>query len=97
MPDYSIEQKADELNIRLTDVGSQQGPLLAAFQRCQDGSCTCPTDEYRKLASFDVDADEDAIAVRLTSAPGARLGPEANGRCVRYTLDRSASGADLDE
>jgi hypothetical protein len=40
--------------IELTEVGGQQDDLLAAFAECQSGRCSCPTEEYQKVASMEV-------------------------------------------
>jgi hypothetical protein len=70
---YRIDEDEAAVSIELTEQAGEQEELLEAFRECQEGRCTCPTEEYRKVASMDVDADEDRIAIRLESKPGERL------------------------
>jgi hypothetical protein len=58
---------------------------LEAFRECQQGRCTCTTEEYRKVA---VNADEDRIAIRLESKPGERLDSSEIAGCLNHTVGK---------
>ena len=62
------------------------GELLEAFRECQEGRCTCPTEGYRTVASMRVHADEDRIAIRLTSKPEKRLDSAEIDACLAHTV-----------
>ena len=77
MPQYSISNDASTVSIELTGVGGREKELLEAFQECQQGTCTCPTDQYQNVASMTVNANESRIAVHLepqTRCPGGCVG-----------------------
>ena len=79
MARYRIDEDAAAVSIELTELAGRQEELLEAFRECQEGRCTCPTEEYRKVASMDVRADEDRIAIRLsnTSPASASIRPKS--------------------
>lgn len=51
------------MSIRVTDMADRQAKLLEAFAECQAGHCTCPTDEYQKVAGMDVRSAADEITL----------------------------------
>ena len=56
--------------------------LLEAFAECHEGGCSCPTDEYLKVATMEVRPTEDRIAIRLEAKP-------APSRAARLSRRRS--------
>jgi len=48
MTQYSISDESSAVSIELTGVAGHQKELLEAFQECREGTCSCPTDEFRK-------------------------------------------------
>ena len=93
MARYRIEEDKAAVSIELTDLAGRQGELLEAFSECQEGRCTCPTEEYRKVASMDVQADQDRIAIRLASKPGQRLDSSEIGACLDHTVGKVGDSA----
>jgi hypothetical protein len=51
MTQYKISNESSAVSIELTGVGGHQKELLEAFQGCQEGTCSCPTDEYQSAAA----------------------------------------------
>ena len=88
MARYRIQEEASAVSIELTEVGGHQEQLLEAFGECQAGRCSCPTDEYQKLASMDVENHQDAIRIRLTTKPGEKLDAAEISACLDYTTSR---------
>lgn len=88
MARYRIDEDAAAVSIELTELAGRQEELLEAFRECQEGRCTCPTEEYRKVASMDVRADEDRIAIRLSNKPGERLDSSEIGACLDHTVGK---------
>ena len=93
MTRYRVDEDEGAVSIELTDLAGRQDELLEAFRECQEGRCTCPTDEYRKVASMDVNADEDRIAIRLTSKPGERLDSSQIDTCLDHTVGKVGDSA----
>jgi hypothetical protein len=85
---YGIDEDEAAVSIELTELAGRQEELLEAFRECQEGRCTCPTEEYRKVASMDVNADEDRIAIRLESKLGERLDSSEINACLEHTVGK---------
>lgn len=88
MTDYTIDSDGDSVAIEITGVAGHQEELLEAFGQCQQGQCSCPTDEYEKVASMDVEPAGDRIAIRLAAKPGTTLDTAGIAACLDYTVGR---------
>ena len=88
MARYRIRDGKTAVSIEMRDVGAKKEEFLEAFSDCQDGHCSCPTDEYRKLASIDVQDSGDAIVVRLEAKPGEELDIDQLETCLDYTTEQ---------
>jgi hypothetical protein len=86
MTQYKISNESSVVSIEVTGVAGHQNELLEAFQGCQEGTCSCPTDEYQNVASMTADADESRIAIRLQAKPGAKLDVSQIKSCLDYTI-----------
>jgi len=62
---YKIESTENEVHIEVSETKGKQEKLLEAFQECQEGRCTCPTQEYSKLDSLEIETNEDIIKLKL--------------------------------
>ena len=80
---YKVESTEDTVNVEVTETKGKQNKLLQAFQECQEGRCTCPTQEYSKLGSLE--SDEDTIKLKLKSKPGVKFDESEIGKCLDYT------------
>lgn len=80
--------------IELADVGEQEGHLLAAFAQCQQGQCSCPTDEYQKVESMDVTSEEGDIHIQLRPKEGTSFYISQLTACLDYTVGQQAPGAE---
>lgn len=90
MARYRIKEDASTVSIEVADVDGREQQLLQAFGECQAGRCTCPTDEYEKLAAMHVDRVEDAIRLRLDSKPGEKFDVAEIAACLDYTTAKIA-------
>jgi hypothetical protein len=82
---YRIQEEASALSIEVTEAAGRQEQLLEAFGACQAGRCSCPTNEYRKLASMNVEQAGDSIRIRLETKPGEKLDASEIAACLDYT------------
>lgn len=96
MTNYRITSGSAGLAIELTDVGTQEEQLLSAFAECQQGQCSCPTDEYQKLETMDVIPGEGEILIQLRPKEGASFDISELSACLDYTVAQTADGADGD-
>lgn len=76
------------IEIDVTDLEGKKDQLLEAFQECSEGRCTCPTDEYHKLAALQVIDSGDTIQLSLMVKPDERLDATEIERCLDYTKKR---------
>ena len=90
MTTYDITPADRGLTIELAHVGDQQQELLAAFGDCQAGQCSCPTDEYDKVADMSLEPSTDGIRIELVAKPGAVFNAEEIAACLEYTVDKAA-------
>lgn len=86
MARYKIEANGPDLEIELTEVGARQDELLEAFGECQEGRCSCPTNEYSKVEAMELRPSDDRISIRLRSKPGASFDPAEIEACLDYTV-----------
>lgn len=89
---YKIETVKNGVNIEVTETEGKHEKLLDAFQECQKGRCTCPTREYSKLQSLEIETDEDSIRLRLKSKPDEKFNQSELGKCLEYTKERVLNG-----
>ena len=85
-----IHEDESAVTVELTEVGGEQAQLLEAFSECQAGQCSCPTDEYRKLAGLDVESIEDVVRLQLKTKPGEKLDISEIEACLDYTTGKAA-------
>lgn len=89
---YNVDEKKDGIDITVADVGNDKQKLLEAFRECQEGRCSCPTAEYKKLQSLEVEQGGDGIQLRLKSKPGETIDKAEIEKCLGYTAERVKKG-----
>ncbi len=87
---YKVESVKNEVNIEVTETKGKQERLLQAFQECQEGRCTCPTQEYSKLDSLEIESSEDTIKLKLKSKPDVKFDESEIRKCLEYTKGKVA-------
>ena len=87
---YRIDDKKSQLDIDIEETGGKQQALLEAFQECQQGRCACPTDEYKKLASLEIESSDNAIKLHLKLKPGEQLETSELEQCLQHTIGQIA-------
>ena len=87
----AIRLDADGLKIELTEIQGKEKQLLAAFQECQKGRCACPTNEYSKLASLEIEQTDGKLNLRLSAKEGEVFDSAEIGKCLDYTEKKVTS------
>ncbi len=90
---YQVRKDGKDVEIEVTEAAGQQAKLMAAFQECQEGRCTCPTQEYEKLESLEIESDADTIRLKLKAKPDAQLDETEINKCLEYTQAQVAKDA----
>ena len=85
---YKVKSTENEVSIEVTETKGKQEQLLQAFQECQEGRCTCPTQEYSKLASLEIESNEDTIKLKLKSKSDAKFDESEISKCLEYTKEK---------
>jgi hypothetical protein len=86
---YKVDANENEVNIEVSDTKGKQKELLDAFQECREGRCACPTQEYSKLDTLEIEYDEDSISLKLTSKPNEQLDESEIKKCLEYTKGKA--------
>ncbi len=86
MARYRVQDQPQGVAIHLTEVAGRERQLLEAFQACQSGHCTCPTEEYQKVAGMQVIQAADEITLQLQARPGTRLDTGEIAACLDHTI-----------
>ncbi len=76
------------LEIEVSGIVGNEKQLLEAFKECQEGRCSCPTQEYQKLGSLQVEQTAGKISLQLKSKEGAHLDQVEIERCLDHTQAR---------
>jgi hypothetical protein len=87
---YRVDAQESAVSIDVTEAGRHQQQLLEAFGECQAGDCACPTNEYEKLASMEVEQTGDSIRIRLQAKPGEEIDTSEIEACLDYTTAKVA-------
>ena len=82
---YQIDQNETGIDISVTDARDDKQKLMEAFSECQQGRCSCPTDEYKKLAELEVHQQGDGIQLRLKTKSGEVIDKSEIEKCLAYT------------
>jgi hypothetical protein len=82
---YRIDEDESAVSIEVTEAGGRQDELMGAFGECHAGQCSCPTNEYEKLASMEVERAGDLIRIRLQPKPGEKIDTSEIAACIVFT------------
>lgn len=83
-----IKPDPQGLTVEVTEIEGQQEWLLTEFQACRDGRCSCPTDEYAKLETLEIDESSASIRLRLKAKAGQAFDQGEIERCLEHTAGK---------
>lgn len=90
---YKIKESGSTVTLELTEVAGKERELFGAFGACQAGRCSCPTDEYEKLAAMEILHGDDEIRLRLEPKPGQKFDLSEIAACLDHTTAKVAETA----
>jgi hypothetical protein len=79
---YDLHKNANGLDVDLCDIDGIENELLAVFEQCREGRCNCPTREYSKLDSIEIEKGDDRIHLRLNAKQGMQFEASQIERCI---------------
>ncbi len=83
-----IKKTDSGIEIDVTALEGKQAELLEAFQECSEGRCTCPTEEYKKMAALEVTEGDDLIQLSIVAKDGQVIDPGEIEKCLEHTRKR---------
>ena len=86
--EYQITKLPDGLQINVAGVDGKEMHLMESFKECQEGRCSCPTQEYQKLDSLQFEQTDGKISLHLKSKEGAQFDQGEIERCLEHTQAR---------
>lgn len=90
MTTYEISPTSSGVAIEIAGVAERGEQLLAAFIECQQGQCSCPTDEYQKVESMDVVPGAGEISIQLRAKADTDFDISQIRKCLDYTVSQTA-------
>ena len=82
---HEIKKDSNNVKIEFTDFGDKGNDLLKAFQDCQSGNCSCPTNEYDKLETLEVEKNNGVISLSLKPKEGQDFEKSEIEKCLTHT------------
>ena len=86
---YTIKQEKNKVTINVNDIEGKQDKLLENFNKCKDGSCECPTNEYSKLEGLDIASEPDKITVIITTKENEEVNEQDIAKCLDYSISKA--------
>ena len=83
-----IVSKKDSVEIQVSEVGSHTDELLAAFRECQEGKCSCPSQEYEKVEYLSVEQSKEGISISVKAKAEQQIDIADIEKCLEHTKNR---------
>ena len=82
---HEINECKSGLDITIDDMKNKRNELLKAFQECQEGKCSCPTEEYKNLESLEIEETTENITLHLKYKEGTKININEINKCLEHT------------
>lgn len=83
-----IKKTENGIEIDVTELEGRKTELLEAFQECSEGRCTCPTEEYQKVASMQIEDGDDRIQLSIVAKDDETIDTGEIEKCLDHTKKR---------
>ena len=87
---YTIEGKAESLQIKIEQLGDKEQKVLESFQNCAVGNCDCATPQYSKMDSIQILPEDDSVSIELKARTGETINQLEIESCLDYTVRQAA-------
>ena len=84
----TVKCESDGLTIEVSEFSDQKEQLLAEFQACQEGRCSCPTNEYEKIDSLEIAARTGKISLHLKAKTGQVFDSSEIEKCLDHAQSK---------
>jgi hypothetical protein len=85
---YEVSTSKSELIINIEIPDKHKEKLLKEFSNCQQGKCSCPTEEYKKLESLTVETNENKVSLTLKPRSDQSFDINEINKCLIYTSNK---------
>lgn len=76
------------IDIHITELEGKKEELLEAFNECSEGHCTCPTQEYKKIETFNIVDSEEKIQLSIISRENEVIDTKEIEKCLEHTKNK---------
>jgi len=87
---YKITKHDKDINITVSDLKGNEDQIVDAFQECKEGRCSCPTQEYDKVASFTITDSEESVQLSIKTKNGETIDADEIERCLLHAKKQIA-------
>ena len=91
---HKITESKHGLDITVNDIKNNKDKLIQAFQECKEGTCSCPTEEYKNLDSLNIKEKDGNITLHLTSKEGTKFNKDEINKCLEHTQDEVSKNSE---
>lgn len=85
---YKMSETEKGLNIIIEVSNDNSAKLLTELNNCQQGKCSCPTEEYKKLESLTIENYENKISLILKPKADQSFDINEINKCLNYTSNK---------
>lgn len=86
---YKIINHKGDINIHVSDIKANEEHLHKAFQRCKEGKCSCPTQEYEKVKSFQITNSNESIQLSIKTKDGEKIDIKEIEKCLAHSIEQA--------
>ena len=85
-----LKKKDEHVIINISEIGDDKDLILKSLYDWKDGKCSCPTNEYEKLETLDINSDDNLqeIIVDLGPKKDERIAISDIENCLNYTASQ---------
>ena len=79
-----IQRVKNGLKIEISENAENKKELLKEFEKCQAGTCSCPSNEYIKLDEMNVEESTGIITITLKAKKGHDFDADEIEKCLDH-------------
>lgn len=89
---HEIREKNTSINIKISEIDNNKEILIQNLKECQEGTCSCPTNEYEKLTKMEIIVGDDDINIELEPKQGEKIKFEEIEKCLDHASTHKPKG-----
>ena len=83
---HKIENKNGSIHVNISQIESSRDSVIENLNNCKEGKCSCPTNEYEKLDSLEIQINDETDEIILDIEPkkGSSIKLSEIEKCLDY-------------